>query len=249
VTTIETDTGARIIGMPWKQFIADFAARWEPGQHVALIGPTGKGKTTLAAQLVRTRKYVIAADVKGGDSSLGRFTQFGFQHVSEWPLPRQVREDIANGEPARLIVGMPLRTAADRPKLKALLQKTFGGVFEQGGWTLYIDELQLACDRRLMGLGPLVEENLIAARDRGVSVVSSFQQPAWVPRTASNQATHLFIWHTRDTDVVNRLAEMMGRPKQEVRQIMAGLASTPFGVLVTSADPSAPMLVTRPPRL
>jgi energy-coupling factor transporter ATP-binding protein EcfA2 len=246
---VELEGGTRIEGMAWPDFLEDFRRRWLPGQHVACVGPTGCGKTTVAAQLLGLRKYVIACDPKGGDSTLGQLQSRGFERVDRWPLPRKVAEDIANGRPARLILGVPLRTSADRLKLRTLLQKTLAGVFEQGGWTVYIDELQLAADRRLMGLAPQIEELLIASRDRGVSVVSSFQRPANVPRTASDQATYLFVWYTRDDDVVSRLAEMMGRPKVEVRAAMRGLGSVRHSLLCVSQDPSAPMLVTRPPAL
>ena len=78
-----------------------------------------------------------------------------------------------------------------------------------------------------------------AARDRGVSVVSSFQAPRWVPRAASDQSTHLFVWYTRDDDVVKRIAEMMGRPKGEVRGAISEL--DPFCVLHVSKNPREPM--------
>lgn len=237
----------RIIGLTWDEFVADFRLRWQPGEHVVLVGPTGVGKTTLADHLFALRKYVIATDPKGGDSTLSKLEHRGFEHCSRWPPPKEHAEKIAKGEPCRLIVGISLQTEKDFEELRELLRKTYSGAFEQGGWTLYVDELQIAADQ--MGLRKQLERILIAGRDRGVSFVSSFQAPRWVPRAASDQATHMFVWYTRDDDVVKRLAEMMGRPKDEVREAVAGLGSLPHAVLYTSRDPSVPMLVTRPPKI
>lgn len=237
-----------VVGQRWREFLRSFTLeRWQPGEHVAGIGPTGVGKTTLMAHIIPSRKYVIAVDPKGGDTTLGALERRGFERCSQWPPPRRVFEQIARGEPARLIVGIPVHDKKDRAKLRALLRDTFEGVFTMGGWTLYIDELQIATDRRLMGLGTQIEENLIAARDKKVSVVSSFQRPANVPRTASDQASHLIVWYTRDDDVVKRIAEMMGRPKPEVRGAVRGLEE--HCILCVSRNPREPMIVTRPPPL
>lgn len=234
-------------GVEWEDFAPWFASEWQQGEHVALVGPTGEGKTTVAAHLLLARKWVMACDPKGGDGTLAQLEGRGFQRITQWPPPREIRQQIQEGKPARLIVGDRIRSRSERPKLRALLERALDGAFEDGGWTVYVDELQLAADRRFMNLGAPIEENLIAARDRGVSMVTSYQRPANVPRTASDQSTWLIVFYTRDVDVVGRLAEMMGRPKAEVRGAISELRK--HCVLIVNRSPRLPMLVTIPPPL
>lgn len=245
MTRLESTRTVR--GVPWEEFREEFAERWEPGEHLALIGPTGEGKTTFAAQILPSRKYVLALDPKGGDSTLSTLESRGFERVTQWPLARSIRRRIEQGEPARLIVGQHIRSREDRPKLRELLAKTIDGAFADGGWTIYCDELQVAADRRLMNLGPMIEEHLIAGRDRKLSFVGSYQRPANVPRAAADQSTWVAVWYTRDIDVVKRLAEMLGRPAAEIKGAISALE--PHCVLLVNRRPREPMIVTRPPRL
>ena len=238
---------AEFVGAEFDAFAAEFRQRWRPGEHVAFIGPTGVGKSTLAGHLLPMRRYVLALDPKGGDTTLSTLEKRGFQRITSWPPPRKVREAISKGEPARLIVGQRLRARADRPKLRALLSDAIDGAFEEGGWTLYVDELQVAADRRLMNLTAGIEENLIAARDRGVSVVTSYQRPANVPRTASEMSTYLFVWYTRDQDTVDRIAQMMGRPKAEIRGAIGALGR--HDVAMVTNNPHDPLFLTHVPKL
>ena len=41
--TITQDTSQLVTGMPWQQYLAHMDRTWEPGQHIAMIGPTGEG--------------------------------------------------------------------------------------------------------------------------------------------------------------------------------------------------------------
>lgn len=236
-----------IVGMDWEEFKAYFLGRWEPGQHVACCGPTGVGKSTLVCHLLGERKYVLALDPKGGDSTLSTLEKRGFQRITSWPPPRKIREGIARGEPARLIVGHRITDADDyEKKLQPLLAKTLHEAFAEGGWTIYVDEMQVAADARMMNLTARIERNLIAARDRGISMVSSFQRPARVPRSAGDQSTYFVVWYTRDTDVVNRLAEMMGRQKDQVRGAVRALDR--HDIVVVSNNPHDPMIFTHVPK-
>lgn len=241
------DRDELVVAYRWEEFRDWFAGVWKPGEHVALIGPTGTGKSTLAVNLLPLRNHVLALDPKGGDSTLKILQRHGFIR-SSWPPDRKTRRRIEEGDGARLIVGDVVSSRADLPRLRATISRALDDAFDEGGWTLYIDELQIAADRRLMGLGGSIERLLIAARDRGVSVVTSYQRPANVPRSASEMSRWLFVWHTRDTDVVNRLAEMAGRPKPEVRGAMRALAELRYGCLVFAQDPALPIIVTRPPK-
>jgi len=232
--------------MRWKDFQEWFRTAWKPGEHVAMVGPTGMGKTTLACGILPLRKYVLAFDPKSGDSTLASLRRYGFERCSSWPPPRDVRKRIADGQPARLIVGPVVEKKEHLPKQKQVFEAALDGAFDEGGWTCYVDELQLMADRRMLGMTTSIERILIAARDRGVSMVTSFQRPANVPRAASDQSTWLAVWATRDVDVVNRLAEMVGRPKAEIRGAVGGLEK--YSLLLFSRVPTDPIRVVRPPK-
>lgn len=232
-------------GMGWKKFLEWFAPRWKLGEHLALVGPTGAGKTVYVTNILPLRKYVIAIDAKGGDDSLSQLTKHGFIYT-EWPLHRSFWKEIEEGKPCRVIIGAnTVQRLEDLPLLKQEISQTLSDAYDQKRWTVYIDELQLVSDRRMMNLAPRVEVNLIAARTRGVSIVSSFQRPANVPRSASEMSTWFIVFYTRDRDVVDRLAEMAGRPSPEMRGMIAGLPE--FCTLIFSRDPRSPVVVTKAP--
>ena len=131
---------------------------------------------------------------------------------------------------------------------RLLIHRVLDDVWQQGGWTILVDDVQLLTDtRRSANLSMQLEDFLVAARDAEVSIVSGLQAPRRVPRAASDQASWLVAFLTRDTDVVNRLAEMAGRPREEIRGAIRGLRRP--CVLVVGTDASEPIIVTRPDRL
>src|SRR5215831_18355691 len=107
-----------IVGVPWGVFLAWLNDAWEPGQHLAIIGPTGEGKTTFVVGILGLRQWVIALDPKGEDETLAAS---GYMRVTSLPLPGYIRQRIAEGQPARLIIGGPSRTDQEKKDLQKLM--------------------------------------------------------------------------------------------------------------------------------
>jgi energy-coupling factor transporter ATP-binding protein EcfA2 len=236
--------GDFVTSLPWPQFKEWFRDVWKPGEHVALIGPTGMGKTTFAKGILESRKYVLAFDPKGGDKTL---KATGYQRQTYWPLTNKDKDEIAEGNAFQRIVGAVVNTDADFEKMKRLFDRVLKDAFNMGGWTLYIDEFQVATDRRIMGLASRTEKLLVAARDKGISVVTAYQAPAWVPTSASRQATWVGVWYTRDEDVIKKVANIMGQNKKELMAAMKNLPA--YHVLLVGRNPRDPLVMTVAPKV
>lgn len=233
-----------VVAKEWDRFLNDFAKEWEPGKHLALIGPTGEGKTTFAVPVLNMRKWVLALDPKGEDETLD---QSGFTRILAWPPSGKIRDRIAEGKPARLIVGGSVRTRDEMVKLAKLMESAVEGCRAEGGWTIYADEFQLLADRRMYGLDKQIEALLIAARSRGTSVVTAFQAPAWVPKAGTRQASFVVMWPTRDRVMIKTVAEAMGRQWHDLAEAVDELP--PYHVLVIPKRIREPMTLTHPPKL
>jgi hypothetical protein len=230
----------------WKPFLKRMSTDWKPGEHWALIVPTGGGKTTFAGGLAQTRKYVLALDVKGGDLTLRRL---GWERLTRWPLSHEDRKKIDDGEPFRRLVGATGMDPIKRIKRYDLCKQVLGSMLVEGGWTVLATDLKILAHPKFGGLWDEVEELTLLARERAVSVITDMQRVSGQPRESTDQATWLAIGYTRDRDAVNRLGEMMGRSRAEMNGAVTALGDLPFGFLVVSRDPRAPIIITRPEKL
>lgn len=231
-----------IQGKSWDTFLDDFKNEWRPGDHIAIIAPTGQGKTTVLVTLLeRCRSFVLAFDPKGGDDTLAKT---GYPRLPNWPPPPKAYDKMAKREPVKYLIGPKTLKLEDRPALIAAQAKALTGAWNDGGWTVAIDELQIAADK--MGQADAIEQLLIAARTRKVSVVSLFQRPANVPRAAYEMASWIFLGLTMDIDTINRLAEIVGRPKHEIRGVVNGLSRTDYSWAVVPNNPRRPIVLTLP---
>jgi hypothetical protein len=83
-------------------------------------------------------------------------------------------------------------------------------MFGREGWAVFIPDLQVVTDPGMMGLGKEVDQLLLTLRKKRSSVFMDAQAPRWIPRSATDQVSHLFIWRNRDDTVVKRLKEISG---------------------------------------
>ena len=199
--------------------VDELARRWQPGQHLTCLGPTGRGKSTLLGQVLpRTvHSRVVICCPKGADPAyrrLGRATM-------TWPPRRRMSDtmrEVYAGTPdpdGRQVwrIELPMRKVEDFDRLAALYRAVLSDALARpetpkDSLLVLLDDSRLISEGRHMNLGGLVTANLMIGRSKGVSIVNNYQAPRFVPREGLDQVSHLLIWRNRDTDVAKRLAEV-----------------------------------------
>lgn len=223
--------------LSWEAFLERFV--WQQGEHVALIGPTGSGKTTLALGLLPLRQYVIAYGTKPKDRTLDTLVK-----SSGWKLVRTVEKmpNVIRGA-TRIVFWPKFVTPADQPRQAYEIAQSMNEAFVRGGWCLFIDELWYM--EKVLGLTLLVQSLLTQGRSIGLSIVAGTQRPAHVTLLIYDQCTHLFLWRDNDERNLKRLSGINGLNAETIRSTVATLA--PHEVLYVNTRTSY-MAVTKAPR-
>lgn len=200
--------------VPWDQLRGSL--RWQQGEHVALVGPTGAGKTTAALSLVELRRerggFVGFLSTKPHDSTLGQLKRNGWRTVTDWPPAAGL---------SAVIVHAPLTSLADGPRVGAVIGRALDGMYRAGHWCVVMDDLQVLNDT--CGLHRMTRMLLLNARSSKVSIVASTQRPRWVPREVWTQSTHLLIWRCVDADDLRALAGLGNADTDRVRATVRAL--------------------------
>ncbi len=230
--------------LTWPQFLEFVRDNWEQGEHWIISAPTGEAKTTFMGGLARTRRFVMAMDVKGGDRTLA---QLGYPRVTKYPLPRELRDKIRDREPCRFIVGSTARDPAGKQTRYALVRRYMDMAYQEGNWTVLVPDLKIVV--KLAAAGDQIEELLMLARDAGTSFVADAQRLSGITREAQDQPTYVAVGYTMHEDTVDMMAEAMGRSKAELRGAMRALRELRYGYLIVCRRPRQPILLTRPEKL
>lgn len=201
----------------WPEFYADFARRFEPGDHVTGVGATKSGKTTLLREIAYLRRYVAVAATKRRDSSLYEpLRDHGFQIVDAFvpeeaeELPRQIVKPELAGVDAGAVADQA-RTFADM----------IYEIWDLGRWSMFADEVRYLTKN--LKLGVPMETLWLQGRSLEASVICGTQRPVGIPLEAFSQAMHLFIFRTTDEKDLERCSEFVSGDKQIVKYTAARL--------------------------
>lgn len=200
--------------IPWDVFYRQRMI-WYSGEHIALIGPTGQGKTTMLIQLLEKHPYVTAFATKPRDRTMSALIEYGgYVKLDRW---RSLDPD---KYPRRVI--WPDASHIDSDGLqREVFRDAFAKIYREGHWTLALDETWYLDN--ILKLEKPIKVYLLQARTLDISLASAFQRPSWVPRELYTSSTHLFFWRTNDETDLKSLSGIGARSADLIREIVMNL--------------------------
>lgn len=202
---------------PWN--VAYDAMNWRQGEHVTLIGPTGRGKTELTMKILENRKWVLFVATKKRDDTLKPLRSMGYRTIK---TAAELNPSVGNRFVLQL--DFPPRLDASELKLRHMLvlREILMRAYRQTGWTVVLDEARYICD--YLGLKAEVMLLWLQGRSQGNSVVCSTQRARFIPLEAYDQATHLFLWTDPDSGNLGRNSEIIGTDVGELSLAMESMS-------------------------
>lgn len=204
--------------LSWDEFKDSF--EWFQGEHLTAIGPTKSGKSTLVRLLMRearenrTLPWQVLLKTKTKDEVMDAFKRERFVEIPEWIVSD------ADAYP-RVILAPALRNGADsKPEQREAFRQALVSIHNQGGWLVYADEFKHIA--KYLSLAEDSELLIHQGRSAGITFVTSLQRPRHVPLMAYDQATHIFMWESRDHNIRERLSEISGRVNPDLVEIVVG---------------------------
>lgn len=199
----------------YQQFLSDFSRAWEPGQHVALCGSTGSGKTFVAEDIKLIRNWLVVIASKSQDETLDGYQ--GFIRRSTWPPDYGERLVLYWKKPKNLL---------DLKRVQTGVYDILNHLYRYGGWTVYFDDLFFISET--LKLKSPIKMFYTQVRSNDVSIAASIQRPFWVPVEALSQSTYVLLFLTEDKRDIQRVAEGTGRSFKDLLRCMKDVQQYEF---------------------
>lgn len=208
--------------MPWDRFTEN-VFRPVPGEHVAIIGPTGQGKTLLQKNVLPKYPFVAAFATKPQDSTMDALIrEGGYIRLASWYRLNPI-------DFPRRVIWPDASRINSRVQQKKVFEDAFAKIFAEAGrpkeapvgWAIAIDELWYIVN--ILQLGEEVKVVLLQGRSIGHSMVMATQRPKSVPLEVYDQSTHLFFFRDNDRENLDRLGGIQARDSALVRLAVSNL--------------------------
>lgn len=206
----------------------DLQSDWHQGEHVAIIGQTGTGKTTVAHRILDIRDYVCVLAIKREDDTLERFRtgeQYGrdsYRVIRSWPPDYPFRKVILWAKPKSL-------KRDDLQKQALAVHHALNRMYLSGGWCIYLDEAGYLAG--VLGLSSAIGILLNQGRSAHISVVATMTRPssvvARIPRESLTQVRHHLVFKYTDDREMKSCAEIVGLSLQSMRIFQKLLTTNP----------------------
>lgn len=220
--------GGQVPVIPRDEFLSTFGSTYAPGQHVTMIGPTQRGKTTLCFQMLdriispEFPCVILAGKPDGRDHTMEKAPEIlNLRRIKAWPPERTWKDRKRNGYVLR-----PLGKASQEPEAEEeTLKKEFGKALR----SLYASKKPVIA---VIDETSLIYEDLKLRKEyeaplkRGapiVSVWSLLQRGRFITYHAYNAPEHVFIFFDPDRSNRKRYAEIGGVDPLWLEYLLEGL--------------------------
>lgn len=249
--------------VPWSEFIAYLKGkdendqpRFQQGDHVAIIGPTGTGKTHIALEIAELRTYVLVVACKPRDPLIEDTRKRGYHllpgnklevpYTDGKPVYPRIVYWPRLGEQGSKAAGHVNILRAEKAMQKPAVAGAIGYVRRNGHWCLVLDEGTWVC--RDLNLQRDVDSALFQFRTLKASVIVLGQRPSWMGRYVLSQPSHIFLFQTADTNDRKALGDISGVDTKLVQELVRNLSHKEHHALYINTRTREMFRTVAPPR-
>ena len=204
----------------WPDFQAMFLGAHKQGEHVAIVGPTGSGKTLVGLEICKMVGSRKASN--GRPSSVTVLVYKPRDDTLREILPKEEWPEIKKWPPSfgqeHNIVWVRSGGVA---KQRAVFIPLLDQMYQEGGQSVYIPEAS-HFERKPpdgLGMGGKMTEFWSAARSNKLTLISDTQRPRFVTRSMWTEPQWTIIFPPDDEDDLIAVAKLSGRKMDVLRTV------------------------------